>query len=244
MNLKDILATDPTLEAADRILEDKAALEPSRKYLGASSIGDECSRKLWYRMQPDIQGERFDALSLKRFADGFHGEDVIIDRLRAVPGIEIWNRTEDGGQIGGTLFGGKFGWHVDGVILGLLQAPKTPHVLEVKVVNEKKFKLMDKLKQTHGEKKALAEWDATYYAQAVIYMDLLDLTRHYTVIGTPGTREWTSCRTDANPKMAKMLINKAERIINAKEPPERMSNDPCFFKCKWCAYNEICHAPD
>ena len=32
-----------------------------------------------------------------------------------VPGVQLWDRDEHTGeQIGGTLHGGKFGWHVDG----------------------------------------------------------------------------------------------------------------------------------
>lgn len=232
---------DPTLAEIDRITESAAAAEPRRDYLGASVIGHECDRYLWYSIRPDIPRRPFDALSLRRFEDGHRTEALIIERLRTVPGVEVWDRAEDGEQIGGKLFDGRFGWHVDGVILGLLQAPKTPHVLEVKASGEKKFKEFKDAVDRLGEKQALNAWNPVYYAQAVVYMYLLDLTRHYTVVASAGGRDMASCRTEANTEMAKALLAKAERILGANEPPARISERAEFFKCRWCDYREACH---
>ena len=241
VNLKNLLESDPTLLAADAALVEYAAKQVKRDYLGASVIGEPCSRKLWYGLQPDIERKPFDAASLKRFADGFYVEDVTIKRLRAVSGVELWDRQEDGEQIGGKLFNGKFGYHVDGVIRGLIQSPKTPHVFECKAVNEVKFNKFKKLKLELGEKQTLAAWDVIYFAQAIIYCYLLELTRHYTVVCTPGARDWDSCRTEANNKMGEQLLRKSERVINAKDAPERISNDKNFYLCKFCDYRDACH---
>jgi hypothetical protein len=233
---------DPTLAAIDRELERRAALEPRRSYLGASALGDECERKLWYSIRPEVPRIPFNAASLKRFEDGHHGEAVMANRLRMVPGIELWTLDDKtGGQIGGTLYDGQFGWHVDGVIRGLLQAPETPHVWEHKQVGQKKYDELRKLKSTLGEKAALAAWDPVYYAQGVLYLELLDLTRHYLTAGTPGGRDFISCRTEANSVMAKALISKAGRVLAAKEPPSRLSERPEYFKCRWCDFREACH---
>ncbi len=240
MALLPEIFTDPTLEAINRITEDKSAAEPPRDYLGASVIGDECSRKLWYSFN-NYPRKPFDAATLRRFEDGHRTEALVIERLRQVPGIELWDRHDDGGQIGGKLFAGKFGWHVDGVILGLLQSPKTPHVLEVKATAEKKFKEFTVLVDKLGEKAALRAWNPVYYAQAVVYMYLLDLNRHYTVVASAGGRDMASCRTEANHEMAKALLAKAERIIGATEAPARLSERPEFFQCKWCDFRKTCH---
>lgn len=37
------------------------------------------------------------------------------------------------------------------------------------------------------------------------------------------------------------LLNKAEEIITAVEPPQRISDNPAFHECKFCAFLEICH---
>lgn len=232
---------DPTLMALDRVIEAEAALEPPRDYLGASIIGEQCERKLYYSFN-NAPRKPFNAATLYRFTDGHRTEDLIIERLRKVPGLEVWDRQDDGGQIGGKLLDGKFGWHVDGIVRGLYQAPKTAHLLEVKCVNLKKFEELKKLKITQGEKQALQIWDMVYYAQQILYMELLDLTRAYMIVATPGGREMISCRTNANPIMAKALLEKARRIIDATSEPMRISNDRSFFKCKWCDFSDTCHA--
>jgi hypothetical protein len=37
------------------------------------------------------------------------------------------------------------------------------------------------------------------------------------------------------------LEKKAEAIINSKEKPPRISDNPAFFSCKYCHLSEICH---
>ena len=235
------LFKDPTLAELDRLTQERAAAEPRRDYLGASVIGHECDRFLWYSVRPEIPRRPFTADTLRRFEDGHRTETLVIDRLRTVPGVEVWDRAADGGQIGGKLLAGRFGWHVDGVILGLYQAPKTPHVLEVKATGEKKFKEFQGHVERLGEKAALRAWNPVYHAQAVVYMELLDLTRHYAVVASAGGRDMASCRTDADPTYARALLAKAERILTAAAPPGRLSERPEFYKCRWCDFRDACH---
>jgi len=53
-------------------------------------------------------------------------------------------------------------------------------------------------------------------------------------------RNYTSCRTEANPVYATALIEKAKRIAVSKTPPERIGG-PDWYACKWCGFYEICH---
>lgn len=161
-------------------------------------------------------------------------------RLRMVDGIQLSTVGEDGQQFGFSDFGGHFRGHMDGAILGLREAPKTWHVWEHKAVNETKFKKLCKLSDA-DEKTALQQWDAVYYAQAVLYMYYSGMTRHYLTCSTPGTREVTSVRTDPDNALAKRLIAKAERIIFSDRMPEPVSGDPSFYLCKFCGTKEFCH---
>ena len=90
--------TDPTLQRLDRALESESNGKPSRSYIGASSIGDPCSRKLWYRLHRPA--EQFEAATLRRFIDGHRTEDLVISWLRKVPGVQIWDRDYFGNQLG------------------------------------------------------------------------------------------------------------------------------------------------
>lgn len=232
--------SDPTLTEMENAMVAEAAKEPPRPYLGMSSIGEPCARKLWYRLRW-FASEQFDAATLARFADGHYSEDCFAARLRLVEAITLITHTESGQQIGYSDIGGHFRGHMDGEITGLLQAPKTPHVWEHKCVNQAKFNKLQRLIESEGEKSALSKWDEVYYAQAVLYMHYGKYKRHYLTVNTAGSRDWTSCRTEENPAYAKELIAKAEQIINANQPPPKISNDPAFYQCGWCPFREICH---
>lgn len=242
MKFDDIMGIDPTLAAADAALEARAMEEKPRGYLGMSSIGDSCSRKLWYQFR-HAGREKFDALTLKRFEDGHRTEALVIDRLKMVEGVELVDLI-DGEQIAFSDIDGHFSGHLDGTVLGLLQAPKTKHVLEVKCVGDKKFAEFRKAVDDLGEKAALRKWNPTYYAQAQCYMHYTGLTRHYLVVATAGGRDWASARTEYNAADALQLVTKAKRIIEAQEPPERVSNDKSWYECKWCPFYGICHEQD
>ncbi len=228
--------SDPTLNAADKALE--AGQERRRRaYLGMSAIGNPCERALWYGFRWAAQ-TAFDAATLKRFADGHASETVAVNRLRAVPGIELHDTDEAGEQFGFKDIGGHFSGHMDGVALGLIHAPKAWHVLEIKA--SEKWQDLDKASKKVGEKGALAEWNATYYAQAVLYMEYAGIDRHYLVCVSPGVRRWTAVRTNADPAFAAVLKAKAARIIFSDHAPNRIAG-PDNFACKWCDWHGVCH---
>lgn len=229
---------DPTLEAADRALED-AQVRRGRPYMGMSAVGAECPRQLWYSFR-HVQEQTFDAATLKRFEDGHRTETLAIERLRMLSDLEVHDVGEDGHQFGFEDLGGHFRGHMDGAILGLIQAPQTWHCLEIKACADKKLDELKKAIADVGQKLALRKWNMVYYAQAILYMDYAGLDRHYLVALSPGGRRWMSVRTDADPVEAQLLKDKAERIIFSARPPERAGR-PENLICKWCDYREICH---
>jgi len=234
---------DPTLEAADAALEEFENAKPPRGYLGASSIGDECWRKLWFDFRK-VAARNFDAETLKRFEDGHIGEELMAARLQRVPGLVLEVRDPNTGeQFALEDVGGHFRGHADGKILGLLQAPKTRHVWEHKQVADRRLKEVEKAIKEHGEKKALKAWSPTYYGQAQVYMKAFKLKRHYMTISTPGGRKTISLRTDYHAEDAKALIKKAETIINEPTPEglPRIAQDETFYKCRMCDYNAVCY---
>lgn len=238
--LPDLMA-DPTLEAADAAIEAQGNREPHRPYLGMSEIGRSCSRALWYGFRW-CSSKAFDAATLKRFEDGHRGEDIQAARLRQVDDIELLTiDPRTGRQFGFADHGGHFRGHMDGSVHGLLQAPKTWHVWEHKQTDEKKQTALVKAKQEHGEKGALAAWDAVYHGQAMLYMAYSGMTRHYLTCATPGGRRTVSCRTNADGKAANALKAKALKVIQADVPLARVSDRPDWYECKWCAHHAICH---
>lgn len=242
-SLTNILSEDPTLVACDRALEAKAMEERQRAYLGMSSIGGECSRKLWYDFRK-VGREKFDAATLKRFEDGHRTEELIIQRLKLLDGLVVKDRQENGEQIGYIDLEGHFRGHLDGDIVGILQAPKTPHVLEIKCCSDKKFAELKKAVATLGEKQALKKWNPVYHTQGQLYCHYHGRSRHYLVVATPGGRDWMGVRTDYDAVHAIQAIAKAKRIIQSDAPPDRISNDASYFECRYCTFSGVCHRGD
>ena len=242
-----IQINDPTLEAADLALEKRENARPGRTYLGMSGIGG-CERKNYYGFY--LAGkEEFTANTLKNFADGHRTEDLIIERLRMVDGLTvIANDPDTNKQIEVGDFGGHFGGHLDGEILGLKQAPKTWHVLECKSVSDKRLAEFRKLKQKVGEKATLEAWSEMYFAQHQLYMLYRGMKRGYIVVASAGGRDWDAVRTNFDKSKAEFYARRAERIIeNPDQLPNRISENPDYFICRWCNLTEICHgqkAPD
>lgn len=230
---------DPTLESVDAAIQARGRSEQARPYLGMSEIGRECSRALWYGFHWCSPGS-FDAQAFKRFEDGHRGEALQAERLKMVQGVTLY--TETGGkQFGFSDHGGHFRGHMDGVVLGLLQAPKTWHVWEHKQTDEKKQRALEKAKQELGEKQALKAWDPVYHAQAQAYMGYANLTRHYLTCATPGGRHTISVRTDADAEAFASIRDKALRVITAPEPLAKISERPDWYQCQWCSHHALCH---
>lgn len=231
---------DPTLAAIDRALEAKNAGRFSY-YLGFSAIGKPCSRDLWYGFRWTVKSH-FDAKSIKRFDDGNHGENVMAARLRLVPGIELHTiDPETGKQFGFMDHGGHYRGRCDGVVFGLLQAPRNWHVWEHKQTDDKNVTALARAKIKLGEKSALFDWSETYWAQAQEYMARTGFDRHYMTVSSAGARTTISVRTEANPEEAERITAKAGQIINAPKPPSKISDDPSWWQCNFCDHKGLCH---
>lgn len=234
--------SDPTIEAAMRALEQREGQRAPSRRVGASSVGHDCTRRGWYSFRW-ASPSRMDAKGLMTVNDGHRGEIVMANLLRGVEGVQLWTENPDAPeeQISFELVAGHFVGKLDGVILGLLQAPKTPHVWEAKVVNEKKFQKLKQAVDKYGEKNALEQWDIVYFAQAQMYMRGMGLERHYITVATPGVREMIGVRTEYQKERAEMYERRADSIVFSSGIPSKISNDPANFQCKWCDHADVCH---
>lgn len=201
--------------------------------LGASQIGQECERRLWYSFRWASKGEGFDGRMLRLFDRGHREEVVFVAELRGI-GAQVHDlNPQTGEQFEFTACNGHFVAKIDGAVLGLPEAPKTWHVLGFKTANEASFKATKK----DGVQKAKPE----HYAQNQIEMKLAGLTRtmYLMVNKNDDTIYGERIREDSAAQDA--LHSKAERVIFAAEPGSKLSNDPAFFKCKFCPAAGVCH---
>lgn len=241
-NILDYLDQDLTLSRMSELIYKKSqeTFKP-RSYLGMSEIGEDCWRMLWYRFRNVLNKDNLSLTSILAIEDGYRQEQIMADRLRLLPSVALDTvNPQKSSQYAFKAIGGHFAGHCDGIISGILEAPKTKHIWENKAVNVKKFEELKKLIAGEGEKEALSLWDTPYYAQAIIYMHFAKLTRHYLTVETSGGRDYTSCRTEANNKIAQSLIAKAESIIKSDRPLPRLSDNRTFYKCGWCKHRSVC----
>ena len=226
----------PTVEAIYRAYED-AHDEHERTYLGASIIGEECWRQLWYRFRWACEPEQFDGRMLRLFQTGHREEARMIDDLRRA-GIEVWDRDPDDPtkQIGVSDVAGHFRGHLDGIALGLPEAPKTAHLAEFKTHNTKSF---TKLKK-EGVRCAKPE----HYAQMQIYMHKMALTRALYLAHHKDDEDLYAERIEYDPVFAARLVAKAHSIITAERAPSKLHENPdsrAAFACDWCPAKAQCH---
>jgi hypothetical protein len=229
-----------TLDALDAVLERESQQSNARSYLGMSALGANCERSLWYSFRFAAKSV-FKADTLRRFEDGHLGEELMAARLRKLDFIELYTLGEDGKQIEAVDCNGHLKGHYDGVIRGVLEAPKAWHIWEHKSVNDKSLEKLRSMIAEHGEKATLKKWNHVYYSQAQLYMYKEQLDRHFMTVSSPGGRDYTSLRTELDSAFAKALIEKAQRIIDAQEPLVRISDDASYFECGWCDYKSLCH---
>ena len=235
---------DPLVDTLYEMEEAERASEKPRAYVGASSIGDDCERKLWYQLRQPEKAEHAKAELILAANDGYRSEDLMAAYLRKIPGIELITHDPNGKQFGYSDLDGRYKGHADGFITGIPLAPKTTHIWEHKAKNDKFYNQLTKLKEKHDIKDVLRHWDYKYYCQAVTYMDYFDIKRHYTTVVLAGTRKLQTIRTNRNPGLAKQLKEKAKRIITYTSAPYGINENPSFYKCKMCFFRNHCHGLD
>ena len=225
---------DPTITAVNEQLE-KSQSPYASKNIGFGLIGHECSRHIWYKIN-ETDGEIFDAKTLRIFRNGHTDEEAMAADLRRVEGITLYTHDPDreNKQYKYDSLGGRFTGRLDGVIVGLKHDPDVPYLWEHKSVNEKKFNELLKLQ-------SLKKWNLTYYAQAQSNMLHAELDKCYMTVSTPGLRMVQSIITPLDKEYAQSLVTKAERIINSKEPLEKIGT-PDYYICRFCRFHDTCHS--
>lgn len=240
--ISGVKLANETVAAIYRAYKD-ARDEEERTYLGASVIGEECERSLWYGFRWATDPEDFDGQMLRLFDTGHREEARMIDDLRR-SGVEVWDRDPDDPrkQLGVSEIAGHFRGHLDGVALGVKEAPTTPHVLECKTHSPKSFKKLLLSGVTISK--------AQHFAQMQIYMHLLGIKRGlYLAYGKHEEEDNKADglhgeRIDYDPLAAERLIAKAHRIITASRPPQKLHENPqakMAWTCSYCDKIELCH---
>lgn len=229
----DIKRAEQTLTAIESAVQADRD-DGLRQHLGASLIGRECERALWLTFRW-AKPQAFEGRMLRLFARGQREEQVFIDLLRNAGVAVVDVDATTGKQFTFAALGGHFGGSMDAACQGLPES-SVWHVVEMKTHGKKSFDELEKI----GVKLA----KPAHYDQMQCYMGWTGMTRALYMAVCKDDDRLHLERIDADPDRFEVLMNKAERIIKAIEPPPRISEDAAWFQCKLCEFNSICHGTE
>lgn len=208
-----------------------------RAHLGASVIGHECSRYIWYgfrwMFRENISGQ------LQRLFNRGHLEEArIIQWLRGI-GFTVHEVDLDGKQIRIVFGEGHGGGSTDGVTILPTRYGTgfPPLLLECKTQKGSKFDAL----VGSGFKKEKPQ----HFTQASIYGRMLGI-QYVLYIAVCKDNDFLDVEIEElDWSLADAEIYKAETIINMQTAPPRINGaSPTFWKCKHCPALGICHHND
>ena len=221
---------DAALVAADRS-------KPARDYLGASRIGEPCSRRLVYEYTraPKDDGKEFEGAILRIFDAGHQLEDLCIRWLGGA-GFDLRTRNRSGEQFGFSIADGRIRGHIDGVVVeGPDIGVRWPALWEHKALGQKSW--------NDVVKRGVRAARPVYFAQVQLYMAYMELP---VALFTATNRDSLALYHEIVPfdvAEAQALSDKAVAVIRAAEAGElmpRIATAPDFHLCRTCEYAKRC----
>lgn len=203
--------------------------EQRRDYLGASIIGRQCSRSIWY----EYHGENSKAPSptlTTIFEVGRRLEGLLIDYVE-MTGIKVERPLHSNDY----LFCQdkeipELQGHMDAI---LHLNPGQKAVLEIKTTNAASF--------IKFKTKGLKHWDNTYYAQLITYMGMSNIDQGVLLAMNKDTSELHHEWITFDQTMYNELKTKALVIVSSNEEPPKINSSPLYYLCNRCKFIKLCH---
>lgn len=223
---ENLRKTMPNAEDAYRGEEDRF-----RSHLGASLIGRECARELWYSFHWALKKE-FSGRMIRLFNRG-HLEEARFAALLWMIGCKVYQHDEQKSQFRISGVDGHYGGGLDAVIENLPDIPDEPVLGEFKTHNTKSFISVAE----DGVRKAKFE----HYVQMQQYMGYYGLRWAAYFAVNKNDDDLHVELVPFDPENRDQFYDRAQKIIAATEPPVRISQDPSWFKCRFCDMKPVCH---
>ena len=205
---------------------------PYRKHLGASLIGGDCARDLWYGFKWAKQ-PRFPERILRLFNRG-HLEEARFLSMLMCADCDVWFEKEDGGQYTFHDVYGHFGSSLDGVIGNVPDLPAGVFAYgEFKTSSSSVFKKV-KANGVRNEK-----WE--HFIQCQTCMHKMNLPYSLYIMVNKDNDELHAEILEYDPKFGVDSVTRAGSIVFSNEPPPRIANSHSFFKCRMCNKKDLCH---
>jgi ribosomal protein S27E len=221
------------LRKAMPLAEDAYSEEESefRAHLGASLIGRECSRELWYSFRWATR-KQFDGRILRLFNRG-HLEEPRFVALLQMLGCKVHQYTPEGKQFRITGHKGHYGGSLDSVIEGCPDMPGEPVLGEFKTHNDKSFQ---KLK---SDGVMAAKWE--HFVQMQQYMGHYKLNWALYLAANKNDDEIHGELIAFDAKQHQKYLDRSVMVIESKIPPPKINESASWFKCRFCDHSQVCH---
>ncbi len=193
-----------------------------RTYLGASSLGNQCERAIWYDYT-QAPKEPFSDRTLMTFEIGKQLEAMLLESiyLAAIP----MSANVEANCIEIPALQG----HADAVVI----LGATTYVLEIKTASASNFAL--------ATKKGVRDWRSQYFDQLMLYMGMLGHKKGIFLVINKDTSELYEEVVDFDQLHYELLLEKAKRLLTAVVAPPRLNDSPMYFVCKQCSFRKGCH---
>lgn len=133
--------------------------------------------------------------------------------------------------------GGHFGGSLDGIARNVpeLGLPKdgSDVLLEFKTHNAKSFAFL--------RDNCLERGKPQHFVQMQVYMLKRGISWGLYMAVNKNDDDLYTEVVPVDPEVGRKAIERAHRIIHAKQPPLRIGNNPSWFDCKYCDFRDVCH---
>lgn len=203
-----------------------------RSHLGASLIGRECARELWYSFHWSFEN-KFSGRLLRLFNTGHLMEPRIVASLELI-GVIVHQYDTSGKQFRISGYKGHFGGSLDAVSVGIPDLdPEIPVLSEFKSHSNKSFEKL----QIEGVIKS--KWE--HFVQMQMYMGHYNLKYSIYIAQNKDTDDLHAEIIQFDPTQYKRYQDRSAMVIDSKTPPPKINESPGWYKCKFCSANSICH---
>lgn len=214
------------------VQEEANSEDPFRNHLGASVIGNQCARYLYYHFRW-MYKEVHSARMLRLFAVGHGLEARVRKALRAI-GFEFIDQVDETGkQLKFSAIGGHFGGSVDGVFKAPAWGYHEPTLLECKT--SKTGAEFNNL-----ETKGVKIQKPQHYTQCCTYGEAFKLNNVLYIAEDKNDSDWSVRPFALDHSVGKEANDKAKFVILSQTPPARISQKRNFYLCNMCTMQKLC----
>lgn len=194
--------------------------------ISVGEANNTCDRALWYAFRWATPLEKHHGRQLRLFETGNIEEDRLVADLERI-GVDVYGQQDKIRLVQGHVRG-----KCDGRAMGVVEAPKTEHLLEFKSSNAKGMREIIK--------KGCREGKPLHYGQCQLGLHAFGLSRCLYLVSCKDDDTLYAERIEYDPEFCLRLLARLERVINSPQPPSRINDAPDWFECTFCKHKPVC----